>query len=114
MALRRLRAGMTGMGTVGAGTLRVLARNLERAASIVGDAVALTDDPMHVATHPGVDVLVEVAEGTAPRTATKGSNDPLPASGASLRGLASCLTDGLTFLPLHLESTGDPHAQLPP
>ena len=78
---------MIGIGTVGAGTLRVLARNqaeiaaragrrievvvvcarnLARAAALVGDAVALTDDPMHVATHPGVDVLVEVAGGTGP------------------------------------------------
>lgn len=87
VALRPLRVGMIGIGTVGAGTLRVLvrnqaliaaragrrievvavaARNLARAASIVGDAVALTDDPMQVATHPGVDVVVEVAGGTGP------------------------------------------------
>ena len=85
-AVRPLRVGMIGIGTVGAGTLRVLARNqaliaaragrgielvvvaarnLVRAASIVGDSgVALTDDPMAVATHPGVDVMVEVAGGT--------------------------------------------------
>ena len=87
VALRPLRVGMIGIGTVGAGTLRVLvrnqaliaaragrrievvavaARNLARAASIVGDTVALTDDPMQVATHPGVDVVVEVAGGTGP------------------------------------------------
>ena len=84
--LRPLRVGMIGIGTVGAGTFRVLARNqaviaaragrgielvvvaarnLARAASTIGDSgVALTDDPMAVATHPGVDVVVEVAGGT--------------------------------------------------
>jgi len=85
--LRPLRVGMIGIGTVGAGTFRVLARNqaeiaaragrgievvavaarnLPRAAGIVGEGVALTDDPMQVATHPAVDVLVEVAGGTGP------------------------------------------------
>ena len=85
-AVRPLRVGMIGIGTVGAGTFRVLARNqaviaaragrgielvvvaarnLARAASTIGDSgVALTDDPMAVATHPGVDVVVEVAGGT--------------------------------------------------
>ena len=86
-ALRPLRVGMIGIGTVGAGTFRVLARNqaqiagragrpiepvmvaarnLARAARIVGGAVELTDDPLRVATHPGVDVVVEVAGGTGP------------------------------------------------
>ncbi|MCR6475999.1 homoserine dehydrogenase [Variovorax sp. ZS18.2.2] len=87
VAMRPLRVGMIGIGTVGSGTFRVLARNqaeiagragrgievvmvaarnLQRAAGIVGDGVVLTDDPMHVATHPDVDVLVEVAGGTGP------------------------------------------------
>jgi homoserine dehydrogenase len=78
---------MIGIGTVGAGTFRVLARNqadiagragrpievvmvaarnLERAAGIVGGTVALTDDPLRVATHPDIDVVVEVAGGTGP------------------------------------------------
>jgi len=78
---------MIGIGTVGAGTFRVLARNqadiaaragraieivivsarnLARAAGIVGEGVELTDDPLRVATHPDVDVLVEVAGGTGP------------------------------------------------
>ncbi|WP_295984351.1 homoserine dehydrogenase [uncultured Variovorax sp.] len=86
-AIRTLRVGMIGIGTVGSGTFRVLARNrdyiaaragrsielvmvaarnLERAAGIVGDSVALTADAMQVATHPGVDVVVEVAGGTGP------------------------------------------------
>ena len=87
VALRPLRVGMIGIGTVGAGTFRVLARNqaliaaragrgievvvvaarnLARARTVVGLDVALIDDPMQVATHPEVDVLVEVAGGTGP------------------------------------------------
>ena len=86
-AIRPLRVGMIGIGTVGAGTFRVLARNqaliagragrgievvvvcarnLARAVSVVGKDVALTNDPMQVATHPDVDVLVEAAGGTGP------------------------------------------------
>ena len=86
-AMRPLRVGMIGIGTVGAGTFRVLARNqaeiagragrgikmvvvcarsLARAMSVVGKDVALTNDPMQVATHPDVDVLVEAAGGTGP------------------------------------------------
>ncbi|MGQ2997344.1 homoserine dehydrogenase [Variovorax sp.] len=84
-AMRPLRVGMIGIGTVGSGTFRVLARNhdqiaaragrgieivivaarnLARAAGIVGEGVALTDDAMRVATHPELDVVVEVAGGT--------------------------------------------------
>lgn len=87
LAPRPLRVGMIGIGTVGAGTFRVLARNqadiagragrgiklvmvcarsLARAMSVVGTDVALTNDPMLVATHPDVDVVVEVAGGTSP------------------------------------------------
>lgn len=87
LAPRPLRVGMIGIGTVGAGTFRVLARNqadiagragrgiklvmvcarsLARAMSVVGTDVALTNDPMQVATHPDVDVLVEAAGGTGP------------------------------------------------
>ena len=86
-AVRALRVGMIGIGTVGSGTFRVLARNqaeiagragrpievvmvaarnLARAAGVVGGNVPLTDDPMRVATHPDVDVVVEVAGGTGP------------------------------------------------
>ena len=87
VAMRPLRVGMIGIGTVGSGTFRVLARNqaeiagragrpielvmvaarnLVRAAAIVGGDVPLTDDPLRVATHPDVDVVVEVAGGTGP------------------------------------------------
>lgn len=86
-ATRPLRVGLIGIGTVGAGTFRVLARNqatiagragrgievvvvaarnLARAAGVVGTGVALTNDPMQVATHPEVDVVVEAAGGTGP------------------------------------------------
>ncbi|MDM0077051.1 homoserine dehydrogenase [Variovorax sp. J2P1-59] len=85
--IRPLRVGMIGIGTVGAGTFRVLARNqadiagragraiemvivaarnLARAAGIVGEGIELTDDPLRVAMHPDVDVVVEVAGGTGP------------------------------------------------
>lgn len=84
-ATRALRVGMIGIGTVGGGTFRVLARNqrqiaaragrgievvavaardLQRAARVVGPAVPVTADPFEVATHPGVDVVVEAAGGT--------------------------------------------------
>ncbi|MCB1974372.1 MAG: homoserine dehydrogenase [Burkholderiaceae bacterium] len=85
VAMRPLRVGLIGIGTVGAGTFRVLARNqaliagragrgievvvvaarnLARAVTVVGADVALTNDPMQVATHPEVDVVVEAAGGT--------------------------------------------------
>jgi homoserine dehydrogenase len=84
---RPLRVGLIGIGTVGSGTFRVLARNqaeiagragrgievvvvaarnLGRAAAIVDGKAALTADPLQVATHPEVDVVVEVAGGTGP------------------------------------------------
>ena len=87
LAPRPLRVGMIGIGTVGSGTFRVLARNqaeiagragrgiklvmvcarsLARAMRVVGRDAALTNDPMLVATHPDVDVLVELAGGTSP------------------------------------------------
>ncbi len=87
LAPRPLRVGMIGIGTVGSGTFRVLARNqaeiagragrgiklvmvcarsLARAMRVVGSDAALTNDPMLVATHPDVDVVVEVAGGTSP------------------------------------------------
>ena len=44
----------------------VCARSLARAMSVVGRDAALTNDPMLVATHPDVDVVVEAAGGTSP------------------------------------------------
>ncbi|NVO07986.1 MAG: homoserine dehydrogenase, partial [Rhodoferax sp.] len=80
-----LRAALLGLGTVGAGTYRVLTRNralvraragkdiaitmaavrdLERASAIVGSEVTLTSDPFAVVTHPDIDVVVEAIGGT--------------------------------------------------
>lgn len=84
-----LRVGLIGIGTVGGGTWAVLrrnqaliaaragrsieiiavaARNLERAGAVLQGAadVLLTSDPLRVATHPDVDVVVEAAGGTGP------------------------------------------------
>jgi homoserine dehydrogenase len=80
-----LRVGLLGLGTVGGGTYRVLqrngdviaartgrriqiamvaVRNLARAAGMVGDGVALVDDPFQVVNHADIDVVVEVIGGT--------------------------------------------------
>ena len=87
--LPALRVGMIGLGTVGTGVWQVLrrnqaliaaragrrieivavaVRNLPRAAALLGDApgVLLTDDPLQVVTHSGVDVVLELAGGTGP------------------------------------------------
>ena len=84
-SLSSLRIGLLGLGTVGAGTYRLLTRNqslirartgrdmvithvvvrnLVRAATMVGSEVALTTDPFEVVTHPDIDVVVEVMGGT--------------------------------------------------
>ena len=84
-----MRVGLLGLGTVGAGTYRVLqrnadviearagrrieiamvaVRNLSRAAGLLGDGVGkdlrLVDDPFQVVMHPDIDVVVEVIGGT--------------------------------------------------
>jgi homoserine dehydrogenase len=80
-----LRVGLLGLGTVGAGTYRVLTRNqsliqartgrpiaitriavrdLARATTLVGREVALSTAPYAVVTHPDIDVVVEVIGGT--------------------------------------------------
>lgn len=77
--------GLLGIGTVGSGTFRVLernreeiqrragrrieiarvaARNLAGARAVVGPDVAVGNDPIAVATDPGVDIVVEVIGGT--------------------------------------------------
>ncbi len=80
-----LRVGLLGLGTVGAGTYRVLqrnseviaartgrrieiamvaVRNLARATGLVDDDVEVVDDPFLVVNHPDIDVVVEVIGGT--------------------------------------------------
>lgn len=77
--------GLLGLGTVGAGTYRVLQRNadvitaktgvridvvmvavrdLARAACVVGADVMLVNDPFEVVDHPDIDVVVETIGGT--------------------------------------------------
>lgn len=79
-----LRVGLLGLGTVGLGTWRVLARNratiaaragraidvalvavrdVARARALVGPAVEVLGDPFAVAGHAGVDVVVEAIGG---------------------------------------------------
>jgi len=81
-----IRVGLLGIGTVGGGTFRVLARNQEeitrragrgiritmvadtdvaRARSIVGDAAVVTSDAFEVVRHPAIDIVVELIGGTS-------------------------------------------------
>jgi homoserine dehydrogenase len=82
--LGALRVGLIGTGVVGTGTCQVLARNAEliaqragrpirldmasarnlhKAAKVVGPDVALVSDPWVLVSHPGIDVVVEVIGG---------------------------------------------------
>ena len=82
--LGALRVGLIGTGVVGSGTCKVLARNAEliaqragrpirvvmatarnlhKAAQVVGPDVALVSDPWVLVRHPGIDVVVEVMGG---------------------------------------------------
>ena len=83
--MKPVNVGLLGIGTVGSGTLRVLernreeitrragrrieiawvaARNLERARTVVGPDIRLTDDVMRVVNDPEIDIVVEVIGGT--------------------------------------------------
>lgn len=79
-----LRVGLIGTGVVGSGTCQVLARNADliaqragrpirlvmatarnllKAAQVLGPDVALVSDPLTLVRHPGIDVVVEVMGG---------------------------------------------------
>lgn len=81
---RALRVGLIGTGVVGSGTCQVLARNadliaqrvgrpirvvmaaarnLHKAAQVVGPDVTLVSDPFALVQHPDIDVVVEVMGG---------------------------------------------------
>jgi homoserine dehydrogenase len=81
---RALRVGLIGTGVVGSGTCQVLARNadliaqragrpirlvmatarnLPKAAQVLGPDVVLVNDPLALVRHPDVDVVVEVMGG---------------------------------------------------
>jgi len=80
-----LRVGIVGFGTVGSGTLRVLQRNqaeiqrrlgrpiivtdvanrrIEKIEALAEEGIRIHTDPLAVAKHPDVDVVVEVMGGT--------------------------------------------------
>lgn len=84
--VREVRIGMVGCGTVGLGVLEMIDRQREAVADRYGvrfrvtriavrdltktrppsvDGIPLTDRPLELVSDPGVDVLVEVAGGTA-------------------------------------------------
>ncbi|KUJ72225.1 homoserine dehydrogenase [Thiomicrospira sp. WB1] len=85
--METIKVGLLGLGTVGGATLTILrdtlaeierrlggrttvevthaaVRDLERARGLDTESLSLTDDPMSVATHPEIDVIVELMGGT--------------------------------------------------
>ncbi len=83
--LKPIQVGLLGIGTVGGGTFKVLARNqeeirrragrgieismvaarnVERARSIAGVEVTVVGDPFEVVNHPDIEIVVEVMGGT--------------------------------------------------
>ena len=84
MAMKPIKVGLLGIGTVGGGTFRVLRRNVEeiarragreislsmvadkeidKARAIVGDAASVTGDAFEVVRHPEIDIVVELIGG---------------------------------------------------
>ncbi len=83
--MKPIHVGLLGIGTVGAGTFEVLARNqeeimrragrgivikmvadqdVERARKIVGTAATVTADAFKVVNHPDIDIVIELIGGT--------------------------------------------------
>ena len=83
--MKSIQVGLIGIGTVGNGTYRVLARNqaeirrragrgieismvsarnVERARTLVGADVKVLADPFAIVNHPDIDIVVEVMGGT--------------------------------------------------
>ena len=86
MAMKPIKVGLLGIGTVGGGTFRVLQRNheeiarragraitlaviadkeLDKARSLVGDAARVTGDAFQVVNDPEIDIVVELIGGTS-------------------------------------------------
>jgi homoserine dehydrogenase len=86
MAMKPIKVGLLGIGTVGGGTFRVLRRNqeeisrragraitlamvadkaLDKARAMVGDAASVTGDAFEVVNHPEIDIVVELIGGTS-------------------------------------------------
>jgi homoserine dehydrogenase len=86
MAMKPIKVGLLGIGTVGGGTFRVLRRNqeeisrragraitlamvadkaLDKARAMVGDAASVTGDAFEVVDHPDIDIVVELIGGTS-------------------------------------------------
>jgi len=85
MAMKPIKVGLLGIGTVGGGTFRVLNRNREeiarragreialamvadkdlaKAKTLVGAAATVTGDAFEVVGHPDIDIVVELIGGT--------------------------------------------------
>ncbi len=86
MAMKPIKVGLLGIGTVGSGTFLVLRRNQEeisrragraitlamvadkalaKARAMVGDAASVTGDAFEVVSHPEIDIVVELIGGTS-------------------------------------------------
>ena len=83
--MKPIKVGVVGLGTVGAGTFKVLqrnqqeitrragrgieitmvaVRNIEKARALIGDACPIVGDSMEVVNNPDVDIVVELIGGT--------------------------------------------------
>ena len=86
MAMKPIKVGLLGIGTVGGGTFHVLRRNqeeisrragraidlavvadkdLDKARAVVGDAASVTGDAFEVVNHPEIDIVIELIGGTS-------------------------------------------------